>query len=116
MTLCAANTKESQRCNYLTAVLTGNVALLTARTTAGPESPCKGPGLPRPHSPWRSSHDGRRLRKRQRPGGRAMLSPLVIGVVLMWLVLLVIGVISVLRVPPDRIPDVLERLFPWRRK
>ena len=45
-----------------------------------------------------------------------MLSPLVIGVVLMWLVLLVIGVISVLRVPPDRIPDVLERLFPWRRK
>ena len=43
-------------------------------------------------------------------------SPVMIGLTIVWLVILIIGVISVLRVPPDRIPDVLDRLFPWRRK
>jgi len=44
------------------------------------------------------------------------VSPILIWLAPMWLVILIIGVIAVLRVPPDRIPDVLERLFPWRRK
>ena len=33
-----------------------------------------------------------------------------------WLVLLVLGVIALLRVPPHLIPEVLQRLLPWRRK
>ncbi|HEX2320584.1 MAG TPA: hypothetical protein VHJ18_16505 [Streptosporangiaceae bacterium] len=45
-----------------------------------------------------------------------MLSPAALTLVAIWGVILILGIIALLRVPPDRIPDVLERLFPWRRK
>jgi len=45
-----------------------------------------------------------------------MLSPAALILLPVCAVILILGVISVLRVPPERIPDVLERLFPWRRK
>jgi len=45
-----------------------------------------------------------------------LVSRLLSPTVMPWMVIGVIGVIAVLRVDRADIPEVLRRLFPWRRR